>query len=153
MPSTDRMTIADVATHLGVSRWTVYRLIEAGELKSAAGARGPRISTADYAAWLLTQAVNPDQKDGHMPTSPPALPTMFAFEDVAKQYGLSLRSLLDSARAKAFTHTRIGSKRYFTSTQLDAFLAARAVESKQDTSLDAMRSRRARRARRSSAAA
>lgn len=151
MFSTDRMTIAAVAEHLGVSRWTVSRLIDAGEIKSAPGRGGFRIPTADYAAWVNRQTVSPEQKDGDMPVT--ELPTMFAFEDVAEKYRLSLRSLKEAARARKFAHTRIGTQRYFTDAQLQAFLAARSVESTQDASRDGMRDRRARRTQRRTAAA
>ena len=74
-----------------------------------------------------------------------ALPELIAFDTVAEQWGLSLRSLRDGARAKKFAHVRIGLNRYFTAAQLEAFLAARTVTTAEDDAKAAMAERRERR--------
>ncbi|XVU25776.1 helix-turn-helix domain-containing protein [Actinoplanes sp. CA-054009] len=138
----DHLTITDIAIHLGVSRWTVSRLVEAGEIPSTPGrGRWPLISTSDYRTWLNAQVVTPGQEAGSMTD----LPELIAFESVAEKWGLSLRSLKEQARAKKFTHIRHGQKRYFTPDQLDAFLGARTVTSAEDSAKTAMAARRDRR--------
>ncbi len=78
-----------------------------------------------------------------------ALPALHPFDDVAARYGLSLRSLVDAARARKFTHTRIGNQRYFTAEQLQAYLASRTVQAERPVDgLAGVRARRAQQARR-----
>ncbi|WP_433793964.1 helix-turn-helix domain-containing protein [Actinoplanes sp. CA-252034] len=143
MTSLDHLTITDIAVHLDVSRWTVSRLVGAGEIPSTPGpGRSSRISPLAYRAWLTSQVVTPGQEDGEMLT---ALPQLIAFEKVAEQWDLSLRSLRDGARARKFAHVRIGLNRYFTAPQLEAFLAARTVSTAEDDAKAAMAERRERR--------
>jgi excisionase family DNA binding protein len=141
--SLDHLTITDIAEHLGVSRWTVSRLVATGSLPTTPGnGQRPRITTSDYLTWLAGQVVTPGQEDGEMST---ALPELIAFETVAERWGLSLRSLRDNARARKFAHVRIGIGRYFTEDQLTAFLAARTVATAEDATKSAMAARRERR--------
>ena len=143
MPSPDHLTIAQVAKHLGVSRWTVSRLVTTGSLPTTPGnGHRPRITTADYRTWLTAQVIAPGQETGEMTT---ALPELITFETVAEKWGLSLRSLRDNARARKFAHVRIGLNRYFTAEQLESFLAARTVATAADESKTSMAERRARR--------
>jgi excisionase family DNA binding protein len=137
------LTITQLASHLGVSRWKVSRLIHAGELPSIPGGRGPLVPIGDYLTWFRSQVVTPDQEDGDMSIA--ALPDLIPFEQVAEKWGLSLRGLKEGARARKFAHIHIGHDRYFTGAQLDAFLAARTVASAEDDAKDAMRARRDRR--------
>lgn len=148
MAPDDVLTVDQIAEHLGVSRFTVHRLIPA-ELKSTT--YRARVAVADYRTWLESQVVAPGNEDGEMATT--NLPELYRFEDVAEQYGLAIRSLKIQARAGAFTHTRIGRGWFFTGPQLRAFLASREVKSKRDEALDAMRDNRDRRRRTSPAAA
>ena len=144
MPSLDHLTITAIAEHLGVSRWTVSRLVAAGSIPSTPGTgRRPQITTSTYRTWLASQVVTPGQKDGDMAT---ALPELIPFTQVASTWGLSLRSLTDQARAGKFTHIRLASgARYFTPTQLEAFVAARTVATAADEAKTSMAARRERR--------
>ncbi len=146
MTTDDVLTVDQIAEHLGVSRYTVHRLIPA-ELKTATY-RG-RVPVADYRTWLSSQVVAPGNEDGDMTTT--GLPELHRFEDIAQQYGLAIRSLKIQARAGSFTHTRIGRGWFFTGPQLKAFLASREVKSKRDLALDALRENRDRAARRAAA--
>lgn len=69
------------------------------------------------------------------------LPTLHPFPDVARKLGISLRGLRERARARRFTHVRIGAERYFTDDQLAEFLAASTVTTKRDDDLAATRER------------
>ena len=146
----DHLTITAIAAHLRASRWTVGRLIDAGAIATVQGPAGPLIPTTEYLTWIAGQAVSPGQKDGDMSD---AMPTLHPFPEVAEKYGFSLRSLNDGARQRKFAHTRVGVKRYFTDSQIEAFLAARTVAADRDTSMDGARARLERRQRRAAPAA
>ncbi|GAA2516859.1 helix-turn-helix transcriptional regulator [Winogradskya humida] len=144
------LTVPGIAEHLGVSRSTVNRAVQAGDIKTApsSGPRSLRIRRADLAAFIRTKAAGPDQKDGDMGTASD-LPELFLFEDLAVRYRLNLASLKNAAYDLKFEHTRLFGSLYFTRPQLEAFLAARAVKAKTPdlapSSLDRMREAAARR--------
>ena len=121
MTDSDLLSISQIEVHLGVSRWTVTRLLDSGALESVRTPTGRRVQPAAYRAWIARQAVAATPEDGDMPSE---IPPLHQFEMVAETYSLSLRMLKDRARAGAFEHTRIGSGWYFTPAQLTSFLAA-----------------------------
>jgi excisionase family DNA binding protein len=51
MEEHDLMTVAEVATGLRVSKMTIYRLIQAGQLETIRVGRAFRVKTASYAAF------------------------------------------------------------------------------------------------------
>jgi len=91
-----------------------------------------------------------------MTHAPPALPRLHLLEEVAQQYRLSLIGLQRRARAKGFTHIKIGKKRYLTDEQVLSLLQEATVKSatasKRDADMAATADRIARsRSRRSAA--
>lgn len=58
-----------------------------------------------------------------------ALPRLHLLEEVAQTYRLSLIGLQRKARAKSFTHIRIGKKRYLTDEQVLSLLQGATVTS------------------------
>ncbi len=52
MSDPDLLTLAQVAEHLQVSRWTVYQLIWAGELHSVHIGRCHRVRAKDVDAYI-----------------------------------------------------------------------------------------------------
>lgn len=51
-----RMTVAEVADDLRVSKMTVYRMIHSGELKAHRFGRSIRVSYDDYRAYLQAES-------------------------------------------------------------------------------------------------
>ncbi len=72
------------------------------------------------------------------------LPKLHTLEEVAEEYGLSLRSLKDGARARRFPHVRFGNRRYLTPDQVDALIKAKTEQPPEDEAMDKVRARRAR---------
>ncbi len=143
MSGPELLTIPQVAEHLGVSRWTAYRLVGDGDLEVTESVDGStRVTRSAYTAWLDKKAMTPREEVRHMH---PDLPQLHAFEDVAATYNWSLRALKEGARAHKFEHTHIGRRRYFTDEQLGKYLASQKVVPAQDQALAAMRDRRDRR--------
>ncbi|TDC82422.1 hypothetical protein E1193_11780 [Micromonospora sp. KC606] len=91
-----------------------------------------------------------------MTHAPPALPRLHLLEEVADRYRLSLIGLQRRARAKGFTHIKIGKKRYLTDEQVLSLLSEATVtsaeHSKREQDLAATAERIARRRRRPAAA-
>ncbi len=146
MSGSDLLTLPEIADHLGVSRWTVGRLIGTAGLEATTSVDGnTRVTRSAYMAFLNRQAMTPSKEVRNMPQSLPGLPDLHLFEDVAAKYQLSLRGLKDGARARKFEHIQIGKLRYFTDEQLGKFFAAHKVGRAEDKALAAMRDRRARR--------
>lgn len=148
------LTFDEAAQHLGVTRWSIGRAVTSGDLtavrvpgKGRDGAK--RIPLDSYLAYLARSIVAAQcRKDRHMTDRQPAstLPDLHLFEDVAEKYRLSLLELKRGAYAGRYEHLHIGTKRYFTDEQLQAFFASRTVKvAKQDDGLDGVRARRARR--------
>lgn len=80
------------------------------------------------------------------------LPQLTPLADVAELLKIPPRRLADRARAKQFSHVRIGKERYVTATQLDALLATFTVDqetpqSDRDKALDQTRERLQRQSR------
>ncbi|WP_420123868.1 hypothetical protein [Nakamurella sp.] len=90
-----------------------------------------------------------------MTHAPPALPRLHLLEEVAQQYRLSLIGLQRRARAKSFTHIKIGKKRYLTDEQVLSLLQGATVKSattsRREQDLAATAERRGRRHRRPAA--
>jgi len=55
MPEAQFLSIVDVATILGVSRWTVGRLLDDGMLPHVPVRGTPRIDRADLNTWIAEQ--------------------------------------------------------------------------------------------------
>ena len=80
---------------------------------------------------------------------PTTLPQLTPLADVAALLRIPPRRLTDRARARQFTHIRIGKERYVTAEQLDLLLktyevAPARVQSARDKALDQTRERLAR---------
>ncbi|WP_431728239.1 hypothetical protein [Verrucosispora sp. TAA-831] len=58
-----------------------------------------------------------------MTHAPASLPNLTPLADVAKLLGIPPRRLVDRARARQFSHIRIGKERYVTDPQLEALFA------------------------------
>lgn len=65
------------------------------------------------------------------------MPNLTPLAEVAARLGIPLRRLNERARGRQFTHIRIGKERYFTDSQLEAFLASFTVASDQSSKRDA----------------
>jgi excisionase family DNA binding protein len=50
------LTVADLARNLGVSRWTVYRLVRSGDIKAVRVGERIRFRPADVDAYLERDA-------------------------------------------------------------------------------------------------
>lgn len=74
------------------------------------------------------------------------LPHLHTLEEVAEKYGLSLRSLKDQARRKAFRHIHFGNERRLTDAMLAELLAKYTVAPESDDELASVRDRVTRRA-------
>jgi hypothetical protein len=86
------------------------------------------------------------------------LPQLTPLADVAKLLRIPPRRLADRARARQFTHIRIGKERYVTGPQLDELLktyevAPESPKSDRERALDETRERLARSGTRRRAAA
>lgn len=57
-----------------------------------------------------------------------ALPRMYTLQEIADEYGFSLRMLEIRARQKQFRHVRIGKVRRLTQEHLDELLAGSTVQ-------------------------
>ncbi|TDC59802.1 hypothetical protein E1258_16820 [Micromonospora sp. KC207] len=80
---------------------------------------------------------------------PTTLPQLTPLADVAKLLRIPPRRLADRARARQFTHIRIGKERYVTAEQLDLLLktyevSPTSVKSAREKALDETRERLAR---------
>ncbi|MEU8329846.1 hypothetical protein [Micromonospora sp. NPDC048839] len=62
--------------------------------------------------------------------APPALPQLHLLEEVATKYRLSLIGLRRKARAKGFTHIKIGKQRFLTDEQVLSLLQGSTVVGK-----------------------
>ncbi len=156
LPSGDLLTISEVAEHLHTSRWSVARLVKAGELTTipvfGRGRGGSkRISRANYLALLAAHTISVGEEQPVRDNQPAdGLPTLHDFEDVAAAYGISLRRLREAANRGEFSYIPIGAKKFFTSAQLTAYLDARTKAAKEDPGLAAARAKRDRRKARAS---
>jgi hypothetical protein len=137
---THALSTAEIANHLGVSRWTADRLVRA-ELPAIPGSRLQRVSIAAYVTWLNTKVTG--QENGEMQTA--VLPDLIPFEDVAASYRKSVRAVKEHTKARNLAHIVIGRSYFFTAGQLEAFLETHTKQAAAVVAKDAMRDRRARR--------
>lgn len=119
------MTINELGAYLGVSRWTVMRLLDDGELVAGNDrAKGVTVAIerSSVANYLRRHTVTHTQEPTAMPlpNTTIELPVLISLEDVAGRTGMSLRVLQDGCRAKPprWAHVHIGRNRYMTPEQV-----------------------------------
>jgi hypothetical protein len=119
------LTRSDVCRALRVSRWTLARIVAAGDLTVVHHAElrcrkdsGDRIPRASIEA-LITRAVVPHDPDRERLVLPD---TMYDLHEVSKNWRLPKQPLVEAARAGAFEHIRFGRTRLMTPDQVEALL-------------------------------
>ncbi len=137
------------AEHLRTSYWTVHRLAKDGQLETVQVGRLHHVTESSLASYVASHTEGPDQKPaGDM------LPTLLTLPEVARQTGLSLRSLQDGVRTGRITHVHIGKSRLMTPQQVEHLVEThvKTANASDDDGLAPVRARLARRQSRPNAA-
>ena len=150
------LTIAQVCSGLGKSRWSVNRYIAEGRLAKKKAPNGRiGITRASYKAFLqangmeASQPVRPqpalDGRDFTPAENALGLPKLFELSELAAHLGVPVAPLVEAARDRKFRHYKIGQLRYATVEGVRDLLDAHAVTTAAEDRHESVRKRVARR--------
>lgn len=112
------VTVADAAAQLRISRQTVYRLIESGDLRTAGSVR--RGVPIEIEKASIEQYIISSSSAGAI--DPPGIPQLLTLKEVAARTGFALRTLERDCRADRIPHVHCGRARMMTGDQVAALI-------------------------------
>lgn len=138
--------MTDTAASLRVTRWTIHRLLDTGDLSPVRVGRVRHVHVPSVADFLARTTVPADQQELSR-MSRTELPKLSTLQEVVERFPhLSLRVLTEDARRGKFRHYHYGRRRFMDDEQIQALLASKEVLPPEEAALAKVRARRSRRA-------
>lgn len=142
----ERMTIAQTCEVLGISRWTLGRLIDAGQLTATKQDQAVRNSPVYVDAHSVRGYISRHTVPAPTTTEDPQMSTtrrLLTLEEVAEETGIPLKNLRLGCRSRRYRHVRIGKYPRMTAEQVIELIKQFTVEPEagDDAEADADRAR------------
>lgn len=114
----ETLNIADASRLLGVSRWTIWRAIGAGNLNAVKLGRRTLIRRSD-----IDRLFEPTIASQRLTPSPTALADCYTMKEVREKYGISEKALYDLIQRNNIPKQHSGIYAYVPKTWIDELLA------------------------------